>query len=339
MTGKELIESSLCLDCLYHTFFKDPPPEKKSLIDCFLDGGLNVVSVSVVIDENKPATLPEFLQEVYLFYVLRDAFPEKVMIIEKAEDIDTARREGKLGIILSTQGAACLEADLRYVTILHKLGARILQITYNGKNNIGCGSQEPVDTGLTRFGQQVIFEMNRLGMVVDLSHVGYRTTLETIELSKDPCIFSHSGVKHFNPNVRNLTDEQIKKVAAKGGMIGLCPHSIMNWTEKGVWPNVDQYVDQIVYVMELAGEDAAGIGTDRWMVPTMEFSMRRNAFERTNPGFFGGFDITQKHVKGFQYYDEWSSLGDALLRRGLTDAQCKKVLGENFKRVFTQVWK
>ena len=176
-------------------------------------------------------------------------------------------------------------------------------------------------------------------MVVDLSHVGYRTTLETIELSKDPCIFSHSGVKHFNPNVWNLTDEQIKKVAAKGGMIGLCPHSIMNWTEKGVWPNVDQYVDQIVYVMELAGEDAAGIGTDRWMVPTMEFSMRRNAFERTNPGFFGGFDITQKHVKGFQYYDEWASLGDALLRRGLTDAQCKKVLGENFKRVFTQVWK
>lgn len=339
MTGKEIVKDSLVIDCLYHTFFKDPPKGDKMMLDVFLEGGLNTVSVSVVIDDYCPNTLTSIVQELYQFYTLQDGFPDKVKLIESVKDIDDAKRDGKLGIILSTQGAACLEADQRYVTILYKLGVRIMQICYNTKNNIGCGQQEPVDTGVTRFGQQVIWEMNRLGMIVDLSHVGYKTTMDAMELSKDPCIFSHVGIRKFNPNIRNIQDDQIKACAAKGGVIGLCPHSIMNWQTKGEWPTVDQYVDQILYVMDLVGEDHAGVGTDRWMMPTMQFAMTRNCFERTNPGFFGGYSMTQKHVNGFQYYDQWDNLADTLLRRGLTDEQTKKVLGGNFRRVFEQVWK
>lgn len=337
MNGKDIIKDSIIVDGLFHSLLKDPPFGNKTMYDALIDGGVTALNATVLLDYYKN-TFDSFVQELYQYFVLEETLPDKVLIVKSTADIELAKQTGKLGIILGTQGSDCLEHDLRYVTILHKLGVRIIQITYNTRCNIGCGVFEPNDTGLGRFGQQVIFEMNRLGILADLSHVGYKTSMDAIELSEKPCVFTHVGVKKLNPNVRNIQDDQIKAVCAKGGVVGLCPHSIMNVQNPGEWPTVEQFVDQIMYVIDMCGEDAAGIGTDRWMRPTMSYKMLRTEFERTLPNFFGGFSESQKHVNGFNYYDEWDNLAEALLARNLSDTQVKKVLGGNFMRVFKEVW-
>lgn len=120
--------------------------------------------------------------------------------------------------------------------------------------------------------------------------------------------------------------------------MGICPHSVMCAKARGEWPTVDDYVDHIRYVVDLAGEDCVGVGTDRWMRTTLGYKMQRVEFERTMPGFFGGYTGEQKHVQGFNYYDQWSNLIEHLQRRGFGDEQVMKVLGGNLLRVFRAVW-
>lgn len=338
--SKELLKRAIVVDGLCHTLIGDPPPAPpgKEIVDLILEGGVNVINATVILDYYKN-DFTTYVKELYRFFVLEEAIPEKLLIVRNYADIVRAKNEGKLGVILSMQGADAIEHDIRYITILHKLGVRIIQITYNQRNNIGCGAYEPNDTGLTRFGQQAILEMNRLGILIDLSHVGYRTSLDAIEFSQDPVVFSHSSVKALNPHPRNITDEQIKAVAAKGGVVGLCPHSVMTVMKgRSSWPTVDDFIDHIAYVMDLVGEDFVGIGTDRWMRPTLAYKMLRVEFERTLPGFFGQFTGEQKHVDGFNFYDHWSNLVEHLQKRRFTDAQICKILGGNFVRVFKAVF-
>lgn len=338
--AQRLLKDSIVVDGLCHTLLGDPPPGSggKSIVDLILEGGVNVINATVILDYYKN-DFPTYVKELYRFFVLEEAVPEKVLIIREYSDIEKAKASNRLGILLSMQGADSIEHDLRYVSVLHRLGVRIIQITYNQRNNLGCGAYEPNDTGLTRFGQQAILEMNRLGILIDLSHVGYRTSLDTIEFSRDPVVFSHSSVKALNAHPRNITDEQIMAVAAKGGLVGICPHSVMSVLEGNTgWPTVDDFIDHIKYVMDLVGEDAVGIGTDRWMRPTLAYKMLRVEFERTLPGFFGGFTGEQKHVDGFNYYDQWLNLTEHLMKRGFSDEQIRKILGGNFARVFRTVF-
>ena len=337
--ARPLLQKSIVVDGLFHSLLIDPPPAdgRKDTVDLLLAGGVNIINGTVILDFYRN-DFPTYCRELYRFFVLEEACPEKVLLVRSYADLLQAKREGKLGVILSMQGADALEHDLRYVALLHRLGVRLIQITYNQRNNLGCGVFEPQDTGLTRFGQQAIYEMNRLGIVIDLSHVGHQTSLDAIEVSRDPVVFSHCGVKALNPHKRNLTDEQIRAVAAKGGMVGLCPHSVMCMKDRGTRPTADDFIDQIKHVADLVGEDHVGIGTDRWMRPTLAYKLVRTEFERTLPGFFGEFSGEEKHVAGFNYYDEWESLVDHLLRRSFSDAQIEKILGGNFCRVFRQVW-
>ena len=269
---------------------------------------------------------------------MEETCPDKVIIATQSADIERAKAEGKLAVIMSTQGAFCFEQDLRYISLLNRLGLKIVQLTYNQQCHIGSGAFEGNDTGLTRFGQQCIYEMNRVGMLIDLSHVGRRTSLDAIATSSDPVIFSHSSCYDVAKHTRNANDEQIKALAAKGGVICLCPHSVMCNEDQSTWPTVDRYIDHIAHVADLVGIDYIGIGTDRWKRPTLDYLMGRVEFERTCPNWFGKFDGNQKHVQGFNYFDEWDNLVDHMLARGFGQADIEKVLGGNLMRVFRQVW-
>ena len=194
------------------------------------------------------------------------------------------------------------------------------------------------DTGLSRFGEQCIYEMNRVGMLIGLSHAGRRTSLDAIAASADPILFSHSPCYDVAKHTRNANDEQIKALAAKGGVIGLCPHSVMCNEDQSSWPTVDRFIDHIEHVADLVGIDYVGIGTDRWKRPTLDYLMGRVEFERTCPNWFGKFSGYQKHVQGFNYFDEWDNLVDHILARGFGEEDIKKVLGGNLLRVFRKVW-
>lgn len=219
--GNDLLKKGIVVDGLFHSLLDDPPPSHvdKTIIDLLLEGGVTVINTSVILDFYKNS-FTDYLKQLYRFFILEEAYPDKFILVKKYADILQAKKENKLAVILSMQGADSIEHDLRYITILYRLGVRLIQITYNQRNNLGCGVYEQDDTGLTRFGQQAIYEMNRLGIVVDLSHVGYKTSLDAIEVSKDPVVFSHVSVKSLCEHPRNIKDEQIKKSPPKEASLG-----------------------------------------------------------------------------------------------------------------------
>lgn len=290
-----------------------------------------------VLDDNYPSTFDEFCKATIDYYLLADTLPDQVLIVNNAIDIERAKREHKLAVILSTQGSELFQRDLRYVQLAYRQGLRIAQLTYNQQGSLGSGVYEPEDHGLTRFGQQCIYEFNRLGIVMDLSHVGERTSLEAIDHSDDPAIFSHSSTKALCHHRRNASDEQIKRCSAKGGVICVCPHSIMCDDDNSKWPTVDRFIDHILHIAEIASIDNVGVGTDRWKRSTLFAKMKRISFGRTLPGWYGGFDDFHKQVEGFNYFDKWENFVDRMLARGLSEQEASKVLGGNLMRVFHQV--
>ena len=342
MTAKELLSKTLVVDGLFHALMKDPPPEcgeGRDIVDMVLAGGVNCMVHSIVAD-GFPTSFAELMNQIYDFTLLQDVIPHKFKIAESVADILAAQSEGKLAFVMSTQGSDCLDGDLRKISLAYKLGLRVLQITYNTECSVGSGSYVKNDKGLTRFGEQASIEMNRVGMVIDLSHVGHTTAWEAMELSQDPVIYSHAGVAALCTHKRNIPDKHIRRLAEGGGVIGLCPHAVMNQREPGRRPTVDDYIDAFLYVADLTGSmDHAGVGTDRWSRNTLANDFKRVGFERTTRGFFGEYDGNHKHVAGFNYYDEWENLVDRMLARGIAPDDVSKLLGGNFLRVFGQVWK
>lgn len=335
-----VIKDAYVIDSLFHGLFTDPPFEcgpDHTIVDILKEGGVTAISTTIV-DDNYPCSYDECCKAIYQYYLLEETCPDKVIIATSAKDVERAKAEGKLAVIMSTQGAFCFEQDLRYISLLNKLGLKIVQLTYNQNCHIGSGVFEPHDTGLTRFGQQCIYEMNRVGMLIDLSHVGHQTSLDAIETSVDPVIFSHSSAYSVAKHTRNAKDDQIKALAKKGGVICLCPHSVMCNEDQSEWPTVDRFIDHMVYVSQLVGIDHIGIGTDRFKRPTLDYMMGRVEFERTCPNWFGKFNGYQKHVQGFNYHNEWDNLADHMLARGFSEEDVKKILGGNLMRVFRQVW-
>lgn len=339
--SRRIHDDSIIIDGAFTNFSVPIPPTESvpdMMLDHIIDGGVTAVCHSLIADPF-PMSAEEALMTLYDESIVFDAFPDKTVQVLTAQDIEDAKTAGKLGIIFATQGMASIGTNMRYIWIYHKLGVRVMQLTYNEQSALGCGCKEPVDTGLTRFGEQAVEQMNALGIVLDLSHCGVRTSLEAIAHSQAPAIFSHASVRALNGHTRNLTDDQIRAVAEKGGVVGLCPHSIFVEKTRGQRPTVNEFVDHIDYVVNLVGIDHAGIGSDNFYYDTYYTRLTRASFERTYPSFFGGYKPEEKHAIGFSKWAEWPNLTQALLARGYSEAHTQKILGGNFLRVFREVWK
>lgn len=339
---KRILRSNVIVDGLFHAILKDPPPEcgiGKDIVDMILEGGVNCLSNSI-LDDVYPENFKHLCHEVYDHFLLQDVMPEKLLVVEKFDDIRRAKDEGKLALILSTQGTDSFEGDVRFVSLAYKLGLRVMQITYNYECAVGSGAYAASDNGLTHFGRQVITEMNRVGMVIDVSHVGPTTAMQAIERSEKPVIYSRSGIKGIANHVRNVSDDHIRAIVQNHGVIGLCPHCVFTTESRQERPTVNDYINAMLYVADIAGNmDHIGIGTDRWSRDTMGNSFKKVGFERTTKGFFGGFDSNSKHVLGFNYYDEWENLASCMLDRGISEEDVGKILGGNLLRVYQLNWK
>lgn len=339
-SAKAIHDESIIIDGMF-TKFDVPIPATEAvpdlMLDHLLDSGVTAVNHSLIADPF-PMSTEAALMSLYDGSLLFEAFPEKVLLVRNTDDIRTAKETGRLAVIHGTQGLQAIGTNVRYLWVFHTLGVRLAQLTYNEGNALGSGCMEPNDSGLTRFGQTAIDHMNRLGIVLDLSHVGRKTSLQAIEYTKAPPVFSHASVLALCEHRRNLTDEQIKAVAEKGGVIGLCPHSVFVEKARGKWPTLSDYIDHIDYVVDLVGIDHAGVGTDNFEYETHFSRKRRLSFSRTFATFYGGYEPEQKHVQGFGKWPEWINLTTALLERGYSEEDTKKLLGGNFMRVFQEIW-
>lgn len=336
--AQQIIQDSIVIDGLGGSLIYPSPRtfDGVEYIDVLKQSGVTALNVTMVSEPGYNSELVETLHAFFFNYRLIETNPNRLLLVEKAADIERAHAEGKIGVILSLQSAWVLGIDRTLVTILHKLGMRILQLTYMERNNLGSGCFEPVDLGLTSFGKQVVREMNRLGMVVDLSHGGYKTTLDAIAVSSDPCVFTHANVHKLTPHPRNLKDDQFKAIAECGGVVGLTPYAAYNEPSPGVRPTLDDYLNHLQYAVEVAGIDHVGIGTDFFEGKSAATWLTNSIY----PEFKSAYaTVNSRRAVGFEHIFELPNVVEGLLKRGFSEEDVRKVLGGNFLRVFRHVWR
>jgi len=323
---------TLIIDALSgHIVAPEPPPmDGKSYLERLRESGVNAVNITLAAHSDSFETI---LKMMYHNFNLVSAVPDQTMQVETVDDIRTAHREGKIGIIFGSQTGTMVDRDISRWTILHKLGLRVSQVTYNERNELGDGCMEAENRGLTSYGRQAVQEMNRLGIVVDLSHVGERTALDATEYSTRPVIYSHSNAKALTPSRRNLTDEQMKKCAATGGVVGISSFSMMTYTTLGERPTLENYLDHIDYAIRLLGVDHVGIGSD-----IFESYTKLSWTSSTKRMYPMPYEYETKVAEGFMYVSELPNVIRGLVSRGYSDADMAKILGANWLRVFSQVW-
>ena len=257
----------------------------------------------------------------------------KVVLVRSTEDILSAYENGKSGVILGFQNSHAVEDKVSNVEVFHDLGVRIIQLTYNTQNLVGTGCYER-DGGLSGYGHEVLEEMNRLGIVCDLSHCGANTAKEAIEASKVPVCYSHTAPAGLKEHPRNKTDEQLRHIADHDGFVGVTMFA--SFLARGLDSTADDFAEAIAYVMNIVGEESVGIGTDHTQGHGREF------FEWITHDKGHGRRLTEfgaiANPKGLQSIGELRNLEAALEKRGFSARQIENVLAKNWLRFFERTW-
>ena len=297
-------------------------------------GGYTAVSCTMALWEN----FREAMQNIANWYQLIERNDDIVMQIDSVDDVRRAKKVGKTGIIFSWQNTSPLEDKIDHVALFKRLGVGIMQLTYNTQNYSGAGYIESNDSGLTGFGHEVVAEMNRVGVLCDLSHVGDMTAADAIAASNKPASFSHDQARSLKDVPRNKPDHLLKAVADKGGIVGV---SIFTpGMPKGNDSTVEDYIASIEHMIDLVGEEHVGIGTDFSQAharpgPFQEWASRDKGYARVLTPFG-----TAKILKpeGIRTIKEMPNVTETMLRAGWTEERILKVLGGNWMRVLDEVW-
>lgn len=261
--------------------------------------------------------------------------PDLFVRIDSAADLASVHGSDRVGLLVGVQNSAHFR-DAADVETFHALGQRVSQLTYNSRNMIGNGSTERVDGGISDFGVAVVEEMNRVGMAVDVSHSGDRTTLDACEVSRAPVLYTHSNARALNPgHPRCKTDEAIRQMARTGGVMGIT--GVRNFVTKEEPTTVEHYIDHFDHVRDLVGVEHLGIGSDIDLhgyddMPPAEYDGLKAAYKGSY-AFRDKIDIDEiAHPK--RVFD----VTDGLIRRGYTDEHIRGILGGNFQRVLGEIW-
>lgn len=302
---------------------------EKAIFEDMRRGGLTAANCTVSVWEGFNDTVANIADMKKLIRENGDM----VSLVRGTEDILDAKRKGKTGIILGFQNAHAFEDNLGYIEAFADMGVRVVQLCYNTQNLVGTGCYER-DGGLSGFGREVIAEMNRVGIMVDLSHVGGATSEEAILASTKPVCYSHCLPSGLKEHPRNKSDEQLRFIADRGGFIGVT--MFPPFLKRGIEATVDDYVEAIDYVINLVGEDCVGIGTDftqgydkgffDWITHDKGRHRRLTNFGRIiNP-------------EGIRTIGEFPNLTAAMERAGWTEPRIRKVMGGNWVNTFREVW-
>jgi membrane dipeptidase len=254
--------------------------------------------------------------------------------IDLASDIERTRAAGKIGVILGLQNAEHFRS-VEDVTRFHGLGLRCAQLTYNSQNRVGSGSTDRVDGGVSDFGAEIIRRMNEIGMLVDVSHSSDRTTLDAIELSATPIAITHSNCRALLAHPRLKTDEAIRRLGARGGVMGIT--GVRMFVRDREPTTIEHIVDHIDHVVKIAGIEHVGVGSDADLhgyddLPPDQAQVLRGLY-KSSYGFREKIDI-----EGFDHPRKIFDLTEALIRRRYADAHIRGILGGNFRRLLAEVW-
>lgn len=296
------------------------------------DGGVTAVQVTVTTWESARPTL----DTISRWYRVFREYEEYVVLATCGEDVRIAKANNKTAVILGMQNTSSFEDDLGLVEVFHRLGIRVAQATYNLQNFVGASCYDPVDAGLTRFGRFVLAEMNRVGMVMDTSHVGDRTTLDCIEHSSRPVVVTHANPSFFFEHKRNKSNDVLRAISSNGGIIGLATYPAL--CPSGT--TLRTFCEMVARTVDLMGIEHVGMGSDCAMGWTTEDAMTINMWHWSHQPDYGAH--TKQHPGWSPMPDWWPSAAGypnitaGLLDQGFSKEETAAIMGRNWLRIFDQ---
>ncbi|MEJ8475073.1 membrane dipeptidase [Roseibium algae] len=328
MTSNDFHAGSIVIDALQCSDFN-----RELLLDA-QQGGISAINASSVLWEN-------FRGGMDYVSMWREKLAENddiAMAIRTTDDIRRAKAEGKVGIVMGWQNTSPIEDRLDYFALFKGLGVNIMQLTYNTQNFFGAGYLEAKDSGLTGFGREAVDAMNESGILIDLSHVGIQTSLDTIDYSRKPVAITHCLPSALRDVPRNKPDDVFQACAAKGGVIGTSLFA--PGLAKGNDAAVADVIDAMEHTLDLVGEDHVAIGTDfnhnrprpgPWLI----WANKDKGTGRTLAEF-GSAKISKP--EGIRHSRDFGNLAAEMQRRGWGEDRIVKILGGNWMRLFDQTW-
>lgn len=292
----------------------------------FKDAGVNLLSVTLAGDRHNSAQALAIVADARRRLA---ALPD-VQIVRRISDVEAARRAGKLAVALQFEGTRCLDRNLDLIEAFRDLGIRHNLLAFNMANSAGGGCADVNDGGLTRFGARVVAEMQRAGVLVDLSHCGPRTSLDALAMARRPMVFSHSNAAALAPSFRNISDAQIRAVAATGGLVGISGCSGYLGSDHDLAAAVVRHID---HVCELVGPQHVGLGLD-----VVFDGAAITAWIRSRPDEWPV--AADPRWSGFSYVlpEQLPEIVAGLLGKGYEDDDIESILGRNWMRVCAAAW-
>lgn len=295
-------------------------------------GGISAIHVTICYHED----FQEMVQNVIDWNRRFEDYSALIFQGRTASDVLKARKEGRTAIFFGFQNCSPIEDNIGLVEVCHQLGVRFMQLTYNNQSLLGTGCYEENDPGITRMGKQVIKEMNRVGLVVDMSHSAERSTLEAIEISERPIAITHANPTFWHPALRNKSDEVLKALGESGGMLGFSvyPHHLKD----GSSCTLESFCNMIADTADLMGINSIGIGTDLCQnQPDSVVEWMRNG-TWTNDRDYGEGSAS---FAGFPDQPEWFrdnrdfvNIASGLLSKGFSNEDVELVMGKNWLNFF-----
>jgi membrane dipeptidase len=304
-----------------HFHFEYEPVRQSGMTCCF---------------EAVPALSEDFHESMELlgrYRALVEAEPGLVTAV-RAEDIRKAKMDGKQAVMYQLEPQT-MGRDLNRIDAAYGLGIRMMLLTFNTRNYVGDGCGERTDSGLSYLGIEMVERLNDIGIMIDLSHCGVQTSLDAIKFSKDPVLFNHTGARALNPVVTRLkTDEQIRAVADKGGLIGISaiPNQLSSQPDQGI----DDMLNHIEYVANLVGIDHVAIGLDNTFHDQVAFH-RKLAASKSVDLEKSGITLAADYMYGIESPLEWRNILRGLVSRGYSDDEIEKIVSSNALRVMEEI--
>jgi membrane dipeptidase len=339
-SARSLYRRALVLDCnLGPPIESSDLPLPQSALDIARHSGVSAIKTSIGGFGN---SFEDTIAELAFYQRLTEAHPDYFSQIRTVADIAAAKRAGRLGIIFSFEGVACLEGKIDRIDLFRNLGVRVMQLSYNLPSLFGAGVLSPAEAGLTELGREAVAHMNAQGVALDLSHANPATTEAAMAASTKPALITHAGCAAVHDHPRNKSDAQLRALAERGGVIGI--YDLFYLAPAPRQPNLDDHIAHMAHALNVCGEDHVGIGSDTsfaafalsdedraaWMAETE----RRRAAGVAAPEEDGRLPYTE----GLNRPDRALVIADALMKRGYRERAVEKVLGANFARAFEEIW-
>ncbi len=332
MNAQELHEDAIVIDATC------PLAHRPQFIDWWREGGATAIAPTIMGMQGNARSGFADIGKWHRYVREHD----NALLVLRASDIERAKAEDKLGLILHTQGTALIEDELDLVDAYQAAGLRIVQLCYNTKNLVGDGAGERTDAGLSHFGVRLVERLNALHVLVDCAHTGHRTSLDAVDISSAPVIISHANARSVHDNGRNIQDELIRAVADSGGVVGTVgfPAFLTNTGQ----PSLDQFIDDIVYKAQRVGIDHVGLGIDYYQGqhPVEDDAKAMARYEQmVTAGLWRPTEYPPppyRYPAGIETPRTLANLTARLLERDFSEQDIRKVLGLNWMRVYGAVW-